>query len=374
MKNYISIEEQLAGKDDSRIVIDKKKNGAEIFSYYLRAYKNRTDLATAVGSSSKENFLSGLEKAKNMIRKGDFSRAHDILTKLDPKCELEYFELILEMTRTLVYMGKYEEALAISSEKSGLADAPPVSRMSLLQARGHAMITLKNFVGAVDELEAAVALSELFPNANSGFMARTSLLKVYVEQEQKEKARRILEQLIFLLDGFKDDEIWLDRLLSVLRAEYTFFSKFDTPHDAMIRLKEAEGISNWFGEHDTAKRCDEDFKRLVEDYSLCEKQINKSQDSVLSFQNWQYFPRLDLILVLLPKSISRISKTPLTRKILLALSKGPVKKDVFFQLIWNLEYNGSRHDNHIRGTFSKIRNKLPKGGLSIGNDGFIYLK
>ncbi|MCK5072424.1 MAG: hypothetical protein KAQ98_03295 [Bacteriovoracaceae bacterium] len=373
MKKFVNIEEQLASSTDT-IVLNTKKNGSEILSYYLRAYRGRLDLASIVGQSKKRpDFLSILEQIRTELKKGNFKKAETLIVKTTPNNELEKIELFLELTRLLIHKGKYEEAVRISDNVVNLTTTPPVSRMTLYQTRGHAYIALGDFNKAIKELESAITLSEVFPNASSGFSARTFLVKAYTELEKEDEAKQSCDILNKLLLDFKQNEIWLDRLLSVLRAEYTYYRKFGCPIDAIIRLKEAEQISIWLEEKDTAKRCMEDMKQCFNELSPEQEKQHKINNAILCFSGWQYFPRLNLILTISPKKIETLNDSPITKKILLELAERPLSNDDFFKKIWNIDYKIQQHAGHIRSTLSKIRKKLPKESLTV-SDGIIYLK
>jgi hypothetical protein len=164
--------------------------------------------------------------------------------------------------------------------------------------------------------------------------------------------------------GFIDqNELWLDRLLTLIRAETHYHRCLNDLPSLVAALVEAREIARWIGDTTTLRKCNRELSE-VPIYSSC---------AVATFAEWSYLPARSLILEYFPKRVRRLKLNSQLSKALEILSSGPVPVDTFFEKMWSIPYHPERHGTHLRATLSNLRRLLPKGAL-LHADGKITLR
>lgn len=369
LQKMLEIETTLAKGTKKDLVIGTDESStAAVVSYFLRHYRGRSDLASAINTAVDLSFVEALETARTYLATGSLEEAEKCLYSIQPKDSAELAEYQLEYFRLRFFQGNLDDALAISDDLLSLSELSEISRMTCFQLRGHCWIMKSEFKKAVLELTRAVALAGVYPAARSAFSASALLVQAHAELGERKEAEILLQALQQRLSAF-EGELWIDRLLIVLRAEALFCRSFSEHERCLNALIEAKELASWLGEKITVRRCEAELAELLKKAPLKAPQAA----SVYHFAGWCYFTRLNIVLGLFPKQIFSFQESPLVKKILITLSHGPLDAEAFFAAIWGFSYIPERHYTHLKATLSNVRKSLPKGALIFKN-GIISLK
>jgi tetratricopeptide (TPR) repeat protein len=378
LQDHIRHEEALARGE--RIALSLQSDGQSaqaVVAHFLRAFKGRQDFADVVIPSPEReaDLAAKLEKIRNYLYCGDTEAAESILLPI--LSEDAYGEFSLELARVRLFQSRLTEALNAvdrALSHSALGDA---SRMTCHQLRGDILIRLGRTSEGIEDIKKAIALAEVFNLASSAFSAHAFLVKAYVELGEGENARsalRVLKAQLESVECVRSEEIWLDRLLTVIRTEAHLYKASEVASSGTqpwhVALAEAHAIARHLGDMTTVRRCENEAGAEV-DFATLEIDGRKI---VNSLNGWTYLPYRELALISAPRGILRLDSRPVMQKILLELisASGGIEKDVLFERAWNIKFDSERHSAHLLATLSKFRKLLPAGALQL-NEGKVRL-
>ncbi len=364
----IKADEILSSGKSHPLELNSAAESKLVMSHFLRSFRGCSDFLTVFPQAPRDEFALSLECLRNSLFSGDLSQSEILLTQIRPESEVEKAELAVELCRFHIFKGRIDDAIAVSEQALQSPELSDLSRMTCFQMRGHCRILQANFSEAILELKRAVLLADTFDHASSAFSARAFLAQAYAEIGDRSEAQKIIDSLKTHLETLSSDELWLDRLLIVIRAEIQSHRVFEERAQWYSKALEAREISLWLGDKITLNKCENELKQLAEKSSG-----ELSASPVLHFSGWEYFPSKDLILIHFPRKISRIAKNPVARRILQLLAQGPISSEDFFERIWKVKYHPERHGTHVRATLSKVRKLLPAGALVV-ESGFVIIK
>jgi tetratricopeptide (TPR) repeat protein len=360
----IQAEEFLAQGHADSLPFDSADSAAgATVSHFLRHYRARPDLAGAVNSTQEESFLQQIEEVRTLLAAGDLEQAETVLSSISPSSNYETAEYELEWFRLRVFQARFSDALEISKTLLRNQDLSEISRMTCLQLRGHCLIQQRQYQEAIIELQRGSALAGVYGRASSAFSIHAFLVQAYAEAGQSEEAFRVLSSLRARIGFIDQNELWLDRLLTLIRAETHYHRCLNDLPSLVAALVEAREIARWIGDTTTLRKCNRELSE-VPIYSSC---------AVATFAEWSYLPARSLILEYFPKRVRRLKLNSQLSKALEILSSGPVPVDTFFEKMWSIPYHPERHGTHLRATLSNLRRLLPKGAL-LHADGKITLR
>ena len=335
-------------------------------SVFLRDYRARGDLSSLLSrEKAPKRSPETLEKIRNALQQGNLELAGSLLRRLRPRSDLEAAEFGLEQVRLQLFSGNFDLALEISEALLSNPALTDLSRMTVHQLRGHCLIQTQQYAMAIEELKFAETLSELFPQAASGFAALAFLVQAHSELGNVEAALQVLRTLQGRVNSLSDPEIQLDRLLTLIRAEVHLFRCLGKDDRRLAALEEARRIALWISDQVTVEKCDRELDTL---------RIPREAPSVSEFSGWTYLAGRSLILRSAPhKMIISLESKPVLNRVLQALARGPIAESDLFRGIWGTSYHPEKHGTHLRVTLSNLRKLLPKGALEVA-DGVVYLK
>lgn len=353
------------------------KSAQAVMANFLRAFKGRQDFAEVVIPAEQRDadIAEKLEKIRNHLYRGDSESAESILLPI--LSDETHGECSLELARLRIFQNRLLEALNAVDRSLGQANLGDVSRMTCYQLRGDILIRLGRPKESIEDLKRAIALSEVFNVASSAFSAHAFLVKALSELGELENARaafRTLRAQLESLECVHSDELWLDRLLTVIRTEvHLHGATQERLHGIPMRyvaLAEAHAIAQHLDDQTTARRC---VSEAGADIKLDQLAV-QGRKIVNLLNGWRYLPYRELALIQSPRSILRLDSRPVMQKILLELVSVPdgMDKDDLFQRVWNLEFDSERHSPHLLATLSKFRKLLPAGALQL-SDGKVRL-
>lgn len=360
-EKVIQIEEQLGrGETDLKIGVHGDEAPA-VISHFLRAYRSRTDLAEIMPRSN--DFSSQLERMRNFLASGDLVSADSLLQKMKAGNDFEAAELALETFRLRFFQGRQEEALSISESLLENPYLSEISRMTCYQLRGSLFLQRKEYEQAIDELKLAATLAEIYVLASSAFSTRAFLVQAYVEVGKVTEAQDTLESLRLSLSAIAQSELWLDRLLTVIRAECHFYRVTKNFERWKSAAFEGSILSDWIGDRITKEKCEKELRDNLISVPF----------SATLFSGWAFLPERGLVLHMSPKKIIRVEHSPVALKIFTLLSGQALPADMLFEKVYGFRFSTERHSNHLRAILSKLRRLLPAGALAV-KDGIISLK
>ncbi|MEK6705023.1 MAG: hypothetical protein AAB116_17075 [Candidatus Poribacteria bacterium] len=372
LKKLDTLEDALSSglAQDKEIVIRSNPNTRASLSHFLRAFCGRADLAQASLLKQADDYFHKLEDVRTALFMDQLGTAQSLLTNLEPKTAYELAEKNIEETRLAIFNGDLLKALSISGSTLKSEALKPVSRLVLIQLRGHAYLMLKQPYQAIEELQRANGLIQLYPLASSSFSIGAFLVQAYTEITDKENAEHELNKLFANINNLKKDGLWLDRLLTGLRSECHYLRKFGNDLERYVRLLEAKEIARWLNDVGTQKKCKAELNEILG----TNKEVGASKNKVHIFHLWSYLERQELILSYAPKRIQILYDRPIAKKILNTLStRSSISLQDLFKVVWDLELNQERYNQHLRAIISKIRKLIPDGTLQVKN-GFICLR
>jgi hypothetical protein len=262
--------------------------------------------------------------------------------------------------------GDAEKTIGSADAALTCRELSDLSRMTCLQLKGHAKIIQKKFDEAIEHLLIAVEIAGLFGKASSAFSAKAFLVQAYSELAQFALARKYIGILQSDLAALPQDELWVDRLLTAVRAEVHLHRREGSVSLEKRALDEALELSRWLGDQTTEKKCTDELTAL--------KSAGIADRSVYPYKGWAFLPGRGLLLIYSPKEAIRLEKkSPMARDILGALSERPYLMHELFEKIWRMTYHPLRHETHLRAAISKVRKLLPTGALQV-RDGVISLE
>ena len=342
--------------DDNISLNDIESN--QLISYFLRDVRGRKDLAGVLeNSDSAKTFSALLERIRSCITTLNLVDAKKLIEQCVPESQHEQIELNLEHARCCFYTENFLTCIDLLQIIIGNRESLPTSRMTAFELLGQTYYKVGKTDEAISFLTRASAQLEFFPYAISGFVAGAHLVKIQSEQGDYSAAFSALDYLNGKLSRIQDDEIWLSRILLILRAKYHIFQNQKNKELALHHLQEAFWVSKWLGDLEMTDKCLCDFESL--------------QTTPSKAKNFMYLPTIDGLLLFLPKRFIRFEKSPVLRKIIQCLLAGPKTHEELFSEVWGLRFNKEQHSNLIRTALTKLRAKLPDNFLKV-SDGRIY--
>jgi tetratricopeptide (TPR) repeat protein len=383
LQELIRHDEALSKGEDVTLSLQRDNPSTQaVVAHFLRAFKGRQDLAGITIPSNDQNsdLADQMEKIRNAIYRGDSEMAETILLPiLSDESILEEVlgECLLELSRVRLLQNRVDAALAAIDRALKLATLGDLSRMTCLQIRGDIQLRLGNPREAVEDLMRAIDLSKKFKAASATFSAHAFLVKAYVVQGELESAHHALGSLKLQLESAEcsnSDELWLDRLLTVIRTEAHFLKAVHEKDRNLLpwqfALAEAHTISLHLGDQATLQRCINEAGPDVHFESLtCE-----GRKVVNSLNGWCYLPFRKVALIQYPRSILRLDTKPVIQKILYALifSAQGLDQDVLFKQVWDRELASESDLAKLLAALSKVRKFLPPGAVQV-TDGRVKL-
>ncbi len=361
MRAMIEIEEELArGKD---LVISPHMNSLELASMIIRTGRGNIDVSHALINISNSNSLAKkIEDMRNNIGLGNYENAKEIASEIDKSLldEMSATEFGLEETRILIFEGKFEEAIKYSERFLKSMPMSPVTKLTFLQIRGHALISLNKYELAVIELHKAITIGKLFPHVQSFYSSLACMVLALTKMNNAIYAQRYLKILKSKVDEFAGQECWPDRFMVYMRAK-TFLHKLRGEFKELsATLKECREVSLWLNDVSTAEKCEKELNEIDEE--------NKSDIVTKNFDNWCFLENEGLILHYNPKTFYHLQNSPLLIQIIKLLGQKEISYEDFFETIWKQKYDPERHGNHIRSYLSKIRKYLPLNALQVKSE------
>jgi tetratricopeptide (TPR) repeat protein len=348
-----------------------------VMAHFLRAFKGRQDFADVVIPSAErgEDLAERLEKIRNSLYCGDTDAAESMI--LPVLSEDAYGEFALELARVRLFQSRLVEALSAVDRALQLTALGDASRMTCHQLRGDILIRLGRTREGIEDIKKAIALAEVFNLASSAFSAHAFLVKAYVELGDPESARsalRVLKSQLESPECIKSDELWLDRLLTVIRTEVHLYKESEVASRGTqpwhVALAEAHAIAQHLGDQLTIRRCESEAGSEVKFELLA----IDGRRVVNSFNGWRYLPFRELALISSPRGVLRLDSRPVMQKVLLELISSPngLDKHLLFERAYNIRFDSERHSAHLLATLSKFRKLLPPGALQL-SDGKVRL-
>lgn len=353
-KKFLEQEYELASQHEVKLNFDLPTR--ELVRHYLRAWRGRSDLSESIlNQGESEIFLSHLNKIRELLRNDELSDALALIESTTYSCELERIELELERCRYYLFSKKYNSVIEISTRLLANDSTPAQTRMTLLQVSGIAKIYSGQALSAIADLEAAIELSHILPTAPSAFGSYTVMSQAYSCLGQQAEAIRFLKMAESILDQVNENEIWIERLVNLMRSRVRYACYFDSRENYIKTTQLTKLIANWLGAKVISRLCDED--------------LDSTPYTILgySFLGGLYVPELKIALLNHPKKVVRFTEAPQTSQILEILCKGDMTKSELFEKVWGFRYDESLHDVHLRNMLSKLRKKLPEGVLTCEN-------
>jgi tetratricopeptide (TPR) repeat protein len=352
--------ERNLAQGQARVLIEtEKETAASAMINFLRCYRGRNDLAQTIPIETPNEFSTQLEAMKSVIFAGKFQEALEMALQMSPRSEAEHAELELERARLSIFLKKPGEAIQWARVALARKALCPLSRVTAHSVAGHGLILEGRFEEAKQDFQAAIALGECFPNAESSTSSLAFLVWAHSELKEWESARAILSELRQLVDEIESEELWISRLLVVIRGEAHFYRCLGDMENYRQALEDAVVIGRWIGVYDTAERSEAELKLLGG---------SSGNSKIHRFENGCLLAHRGMTLIHAPKRVNRIDGHPVVQVLILALAEGPKTSEELFKIVWNLNYDPERHANHLRSYLSKARKLLPKGALrSLGD-------
>lgn len=365
MKKFAEFEKMLTTKSNME---SQRLGGSEFMTYFLRADLGRRDLAIKSVDGLKPTCpLGKVEQIRNTLAINDYGLANTLIQACEKDLHLfsaeERLEFQLEKMRLKAFTGEINEAVAGLLKLSLNASLLSSSRLTTYQMLGYCYFLKKDDDKALDYMNKALVLSDLYPMSFSTFATHSYLALLYARQNnfnEAEKSIKSMQELIGLLTDDKDR--YLSRLIYILRSQFHVNLYKNQKTDAYLYLRESRAVAAWLNDTATVGKCDADLIRA----GLNEFQHN-SHESVFEFSNWLYMPRLKLIFVKVPKAAHDLSSHEKMSDMLEVLIGGQIELQIFFEKIWGIKYNHERHYSHIKSMLSKLKKFLPPNSLSIKN-------
>lgn len=361
------MEQEISMAKDSRLVIDIDGEAAgEALSLYLRAVKGRLDFAQVLGGDTRTE-LSILEKIRSEIFKGALDNAQVLIDSLrEVRSQIPECEINLEQARIFVRQRKFGEVIDVLANNVDASKVPETTVLTSLQLMGHALFEIGRYSEAVEILNRAISLGEIFKNISPVASAKAFLILAYAGLNQIEKSQEILMQMQAEIDLLEDDSQWADRCLTLLRTKSRIRNTEELKKCAIESLQEAYYLAKWIGDEHCAGQCQQDLALLGSSAAHAPENLVFKSNGLI------YLRRQRCILTDVPKHIERLHKSPVAEKIIGFLCDGERTLDLLFKHVWNLDFDAERHGTHLRATISKVRKLLPQGRLVV-KDGVVKI-
>jgi tetratricopeptide (TPR) repeat protein len=353
------------GSKEKSIVDLSSSSAAEVLSMYLRAFKGRRDYASLAIGTDKYSFGLIIENIRNLIYAGNLDAAGIAIQNGFSNLNLneeEFNEINLEAARIAVRQNRFDESLQILNDILASGVVGDVTRLSALQLKGHCLIESKVYQEAIITLQDALALGQIYNAASSAFSARAFLAIAYCHEKNFVAAQIILQEMEREVSVIKDESLWADRTLTLLRTKIKYCKAMgESQNPERIKLlTEASQIAQWLGDSHCQRQCEEEILECgTEGAHFIDREI------LNSFSGWIYLPRLQVILTARPLKIERLDTSPVAEKIIKLICRGEQNLDKLFEAVWNLPFDTDRHGTHLRATLSKVRKLLPEGALVV---------
>jgi tetratricopeptide (TPR) repeat protein len=302
---------------------------------------------------------------KSAFVSGDFNTAEKLVAETRALSLLEEAEMNVERAKLGIFKQSPDEALYWTEFALAEPSLSIPSRMTSHSVRGHALIMKGEFEEAKRDLEQALELSELFPNADSGTSVLALLVWVHSELQEWDAAANALLLLQVKTEAIRHEEHWLPRLLVLIRTEARYHRALKRTEDYRLDLEEAVLLGKWLGIYETTMRSEKELRILP-------KMIS-TRVPVYQFSDWIFLPRRELVLSNHSKEIVRLDQHPVVKSVLCALAEGPKTSEELYQAVWKNPYHVERHEIHLMSCLDHIRKMLPKNSVQI-EDQTISLK
>jgi tetratricopeptide (TPR) repeat protein len=326
-------------------------------------FSNPSEISQLLPHRSEKTLSKDVASFKTAIKptfvSGDFTTAEKLIAETRALSLLEEAEVNIERAKLGIFKQSPDEALYWSEFALAEPSLSIPSRMTSLSVRGHAWIMKGEFGYAKRDLEQALELSELFPNADSGSSVLALLVWAHSELQEWDAAAKALLLLREKTEAIRHEEHWLGRLLVLIRTEARYHRSLKRMEEHRIDLEEAVLIGKWLGVYETAMRSEKELKILPK--------MTSTQVPVYQFSEWSFLPRRDVILSGHPKDIVRLDRHPDLKKILCALADGPKTSGELYQAVWKSPYHPERHETHLKSYIDRIRKILPKNSVQVGD-------
>ena len=335
---------------------------------FFRAYRGRNDYSQLIETMAPNEFWAQLEIVKSSLLEGNFSKAQQILGTLKAADDLQLAEFLVEKARYELFNQNPVGALECTGHALLLRELSELSRMTCHQLRGHAFIELKNYAAAKEELSRGITLSEFFPLAESGMTCRVFLVVMYSELGQKREAKAQLTELFGQLEKISTPNLFLTRLVLVLRGEVHFTRNFGLYEACRDTLYEIIALAEFLEMKDMRSRC-----QIELDEHLLSRKPGVGKPAVFRFQGWSFIPSRHIVLHHSAKTLVSTLDFPVRHKMLCALAEGPMTQEDLFARVWGRVYDPLIDDMSLRANLSKLRKLLPVSAL-VTTDGVVHLK
>jgi tetratricopeptide (TPR) repeat protein len=253
---------------------------------------------------------------------------------------------------------KYRETVATSDRILRINETTLESLLTCYQLRGHAHIELKEYIEAEASLLKATDLGQISNTQRSLFSSIAFLMIAQLNLNKLESSKKTLSQLHEKIRQIEQIELKVDRSLILKRAEFHYYKSLRMFDEALGALIEAKTLANWLQEEACVSQCDHELS-LYDENDIA-KIANKI---IIKRSNWDYIKSMQLLLCFEPKKITSFETLDLPKRIILALSDGPLEDSELFEKVWNLKYVSERHSQHLRSSLSSLRRLFPNGTI-----------
>lgn len=370
--SLLSAEEILASNKDLVLNVNSKTSAQSILAHFLRHFRGEVETAEQLlsepvveGVSLVERFERELEGCRNRVRLGRFEAVinHiDLLLKQNSAFFLSHQDLILEFkiekTRSLYFSGKVFEAISLSSEILSSSALRALSRMTVYQLRADIYISINDLSSAKIELEKALVLVDLFPEAMSSLSVVAFLSVLNAKQGLHAEALQGLRQMQQLLMKYEQQNLLVDRLLTYTRTGAVVYRLLGEKILFEQAWLQSYVLSKLLQDHVSLDKCEAEWI----DYDLS-VDIKSTADQTLFF----WFQEMGLFVYLPELQVISLKDKPILIQILSILVAGPSSAEQIFETVWQMAFDKEVHSGLMRVHLSNLRKLLPQNMIECQN-------
>lgn len=329
------------------------ENDTHLVQHFLRHYRQQYLNI----QNEKGNLQISLENLRNYIKMGDLDQSHIEIQNIEPQIDSNnvlYPEFLLEKARFFLLIKNEFEALKITAEILSKNGVSSLTKMTTCQLRADLYFKIGDLSSAEQNARKAVVESLRFPIASSRFSAIGFLIIILGHQGQLDEASRWLQNLRSLVDGIKQDNVWLDRMLILQRTYFRYYSINGEVHRALGHLSISKELAQWSGEQELVQRCINDGH---------EQQVLDFAPEIYEKGHLTWIPSISVLLDKANNIFYRLQPESVQVKMLHCILTQVKNSEQMFESIWGLSYDKERHSSLLRTHLYQLRKKIP--GLKL---------